>query len=80
MMFSHGYYSVISPEGAGAIEGKIREGEKMPKQLVEACAKWLRITASDNLKNSAPSTGWWMNRCSARKGMISPFSKGSSSR
>ncbi|MEW6520319.1 MAG: carboxyl transferase domain-containing protein [Thermodesulfobacteriota bacterium] len=50
MMFSHGYYSVISPEGAGAIEGKIQEGEKIPKQLLEDCAKWLRITASDNLK------------------------------
>ncbi len=25
LMFSHGYYSVISPEGAAAIEGKIRE-------------------------------------------------------
>ena len=50
MMFSHGYYSVISPEGAGAIEGKIQESEKIPKQLLEDCAKWLRITASDNLK------------------------------
>ena len=50
MMFSHGYYSVISPEGAGAIEGKIQEGERIPKQLLEDCAKWLRITASDNLK------------------------------
>ncbi|MBI5557372.1 MAG: acetyl-CoA carboxylase carboxyl transferase subunit alpha/beta [Deltaproteobacteria bacterium] len=50
MMFSHGYYSVISPEGAAAIEGKIKEGEKVPKQLVEDCAKWLRITAADNLK------------------------------
>ncbi|MEW6289659.1 MAG: carboxyl transferase domain-containing protein [Thermodesulfobacteriota bacterium] len=50
MMFSHGYYSVISPEGAGAIEGKIQEGEKIPKQLLEDCAKWLRITANDNLK------------------------------
>lgn len=50
MMFSHGYYSVISPEGAGAIEGKIQEGEKVPKQLLEDCAKWLRITAADNLK------------------------------
>ncbi|MBU4263968.1 MAG: acetyl-CoA carboxylase carboxyl transferase subunit alpha/beta [Proteobacteria bacterium] len=50
MMFSHGYYSVISPEGAGAIEGKIQESEKIPKQLLEDCAKWLRITAEDNLK------------------------------
>jgi acetyl-CoA carboxylase carboxyl transferase subunit beta len=50
LMFSNGYYSVISPEGAGAIEGKIQEGEKIPKELLEDCAKWLRITADDNLK------------------------------
>ena len=50
LMFSHGYYSVISPEGAAAIEGKIREGEKMPKELVEACAENLHITAAENLK------------------------------
>lgn len=49
MMFSHGYYSVISPEGAAAIEGKIREGEKLPKELVEACAERLHITARQNL-------------------------------
>ena len=49
LMFSHGYYSVISPEGAAAIEGKIREGEKMPKELVEACAENLHITAAENL-------------------------------
>jgi acetyl-CoA carboxylase carboxyl transferase subunit beta len=50
LMFSHGYYSVISPEGAAAIEGKIREGERLPKELVEKCAEQLRITAPDNLK------------------------------
>ncbi len=50
LMLSHGYYSVISPEGAAAIEGKIKEGEKLPRELVEACADRLRITASDNLK------------------------------
>ncbi len=49
LMFSHGYYSVISPEGAAAIEGKIKEGEKVPKDLVERCAERLRITAQDNL-------------------------------
>ncbi|OGQ94394.1 MAG: acetyl-CoA carboxylase carboxyl transferase subunit alpha/beta [Deltaproteobacteria bacterium RIFOXYD12_FULL_57_12] len=49
LMFSHGYYSVISPEGAAAIEGKIREGEKVPKELVEACADRLCITARENL-------------------------------
>ena len=50
MMLSHGYYSVISPEGAAAIEGKIREGSKVPKELIEVCADRLRLTASDNLK------------------------------
>ncbi len=49
LMFSHGYYSVISPEGAAAIEGKVREGEKLSKELVEACAERLHITATDNL-------------------------------
>jgi len=51
LMFSHGYYSVISPEGAAAIEGKIGEGEKLPAELVESCADNLRITADDNLKH-----------------------------
>ena len=50
LMFSHGYYSVISPEGAAAIEGKIREGEKVPAELVEACAERLKITSRDNLQ------------------------------
>ncbi len=48
LMCSHGYYSVISPEGAAAIEGKIREGEKVPKELVEVCADRLKLTARDN--------------------------------
>ncbi len=49
LMFSHGYYSVISPEGAAAIEGKIKEGSKVPPELVEACAERLQITARENL-------------------------------
>lgn len=49
LMLSHGYYSVISPEGAAAIEGKIREGEKVPKDLLSFCAKQLSMTAHDNL-------------------------------
>ena len=48
LMCSHGYYSVISPEGAAAIEGKIREGEKVPKELIEVCAERLKLTARDN--------------------------------
>lgn len=51
IMVTHGYYSVISPEGAAAIEGKIREGNKVPKELIEVCADRLRLTAKDNLKN-----------------------------
>ena len=50
LMFSHGYYSVISPEGAAAIEGKVHEGSKVPPELVEKCAQQLHITAEDNLK------------------------------
>ncbi|MDA8162797.1 MAG: acetyl-CoA carboxylase carboxyl transferase subunit alpha/beta [Desulfobacteraceae bacterium] len=50
LMGSRGYYSVISPEGAAAIEGKIREGEKLPSGLVAHCAKQLKLTAEDNLR------------------------------
>ena len=50
LMFSHGYYSVISPEGAAAIEGKVREGGKVPPELIEKCAQQLQITAADNLR------------------------------
>jgi acetyl-CoA carboxylase carboxyl transferase subunit beta len=50
MMFSHGYYSVISPEGAAAIEGRVADGSKAPKELVEQCAEYLKITATDNLE------------------------------
>ena len=50
IMFSHGYYSVISPEGAAAIEGKVGEGQKVPPELIEKCALRLNITATDNLR------------------------------
>ncbi len=50
LMASRGYYSVISPEGAAAIEGRIKEGGKVPRELVEHCAAQLRMTAEDNLK------------------------------
>ncbi|MDW7774613.1 MAG: carboxyl transferase domain-containing protein [Desulfobulbaceae bacterium] len=50
LMFSHGYYSVISPEGAAAIEGRVHEGVKVPLELVEKCAEQLKITAADNLR------------------------------
>ena len=51
MMTSHGYYSVISPEGAAAIEGRVKEGNKVPKELVEVCADRLKLTALDNLNH-----------------------------
>ncbi|CAK8720981.1 Acetyl-coenzyme A carboxylase carboxyl transferase subunits beta/alpha [Candidatus Electrothrix gigas] len=50
LMFSHGYYSVISPEGAAAIEGRVREGQKVAPELIERCARQLNITAADNLR------------------------------
>lgn len=49
LMLSHGYYSVISPEGAAAIEGRIKPGQKASSELVENCARQLKITAQDNL-------------------------------
>ncbi len=49
LMLSHGYYSVISPEGAAAIEGRIKEGERATPELIEFCAESLQITAHDNL-------------------------------
>jgi acetyl-CoA carboxylase carboxyl transferase subunit beta len=51
LMASHGYYSVISPEGAAAIEGRIGEGNRVPSELVEVCADRLRLTAVDNLNH-----------------------------
>ena len=51
MMASHGYYSVISPEGAAAIEGRLTEGNRVPRELVEVCADRLRLTAIDNLNH-----------------------------
>ena len=50
LMLSHGYYSVISPEGAAAIEGRLRGGARASADLVERCAKDLHLTAEDNLK------------------------------
>ena len=51
LMLSHGYYSVISPEGAAAIEGRIKSTERAPVELIESCAISQRITAQDNLDN-----------------------------
>ncbi len=50
LMLSHGYYSVISPEGAAAIEGHLKAGERATPQLIEHCAENLHITAEDNLR------------------------------
>ncbi len=48
IMMSHGYYSVISPEGAAAIEGRLKEGERATPELIARCAEALKITADDN--------------------------------
>ncbi len=50
LMFSHGYYSVISPEGAAAIEARTRQGRRAPAGMIETCAERLKITARDNLE------------------------------
>ena len=50
LMLSDGYYSVISPEGAAAIEGHIKPGERATPELIEHCAEHLHITADDNLR------------------------------
>ena len=50
LMLSHGYYSVISPEGAAAIEGRLRAGQRATPELVEKCAMQMKITAQDNLR------------------------------
>ena len=50
LMLSHGYYSVISPEGAAAIEGRLREGGRATPELIEQCASQMKITSEDNLR------------------------------
>lgn len=47
-MLSHGYYSVISPEGAAAIEGKAKSGERVAPEIIEQCATALKMSAVDN--------------------------------
>ena len=49
LMLSRGYYSVISPEGAAAIEGHIKPGQRASSDLIDYCATNLHITAEDNL-------------------------------
>lgn len=48
LMLSYGYYSVISPEGAAAIEAKTKVGERVPVESIEQCAKSLCMSAADN--------------------------------
>lgn len=43
LMLSHGYYSVISPEGAAAIEGRLKPGQRATPELIERCATQLHI-------------------------------------
>ena len=51
LMLSHGYYSVISPEGAAAIEGRIKPGQRATPELIEMCAHHQQITADDHIRN-----------------------------
>lgn len=75
MMASHGYYSVISPEGAAAIEGKIREGSKVPKELIEVCADRLKLTAEDNLNKGTIDRIIYEPLLGARRDDFSFFAK-----
>ncbi|MGL4722211.1 MAG: acetyl-CoA carboxylase carboxyl transferase subunit alpha/beta [Desulfovibrionaceae bacterium] len=50
LMLSHGYYSVISPEGAAAIEGRVKPGERVSQEIIEQCANNLCMGAQDNLR------------------------------
>ena len=50
LMLSHGYYSVISPEGAAAIESGIRQGQRVVPECIAECARRLKMTAADNLR------------------------------
>lgn len=75
IMASHGYYSVISPEGAAAIEGKIREGSKVPKELIEVCADRLKLTAKDNLERKTIDRIIYEPPLGARRDDFSFFAK-----
>lgn len=75
IMASHGYYSVISPEGAAAIEGKIREGSKVPKELIEVCADRLKLTAKDNLEKRTIDRIIYEPRLGARRDDFAFFAK-----
>ncbi len=75
IMASHGYYSVISPEGAAAIEGKIREGSKVPKELIEVCADRLKLTARDNLEKGTIDRIIYEPMLGARRDDFAFFSK-----
>ncbi|WP_432737611.1 acetyl-CoA carboxylase carboxyl transferase subunit alpha/beta [Maridesulfovibrio sp. FT414] len=50
LMLSHGYYSVISPEGAAAIEANLATGNRVGDRMISECARKLCITAADNLR------------------------------
>ena len=50
IMLSHGYYSVISPEGAAAIHEGLRTGLPARPETIEKCARMQKITATDNLE------------------------------
>ncbi len=68
LMLPHGYYSVISPEGAAAIEAMSRGGNRATPELIEHCAQNLHfhITAQDNLRFG------YIDRASCRSRRLGP--------
>ena len=73
LMLSHGYYSVISPEGAAAIEGRLKAGQRATPELIEHCAE-ICTSRPRTICASAISTEWCRSRPWARGPGISTFS------
>ena len=40
---------LISPEGAAAIESRLRQGERATPETIERCARQFGITANENM-------------------------------
>lgn len=50
LMLSHGYYSVVSPEGATAIKGRLKPDQRATPKFIKRCTTQLHITAEDSLQ------------------------------
>lgn len=66
LMLSHGYYSVISPEGAAAIEGRLKPGPSAPPPSSSSAAPPSCTSPPRTTSSSAISTGSFRNPASAR--------------